>query len=221
MMSIHPYRPDAVARTEAWIEAGAAGMKWLPNSQNIDPRNDRCRPIFSLLARYNLPLIVHTGGEHTVTVLREELGNPEIMRPALEMGVTVILAHCATASGIFDRHWLDEFKTLVREFPNCYGDTSAICSPGRLRWVSSLLEDQSVVDKLIHGSDYPIPPIVWPAWRKLGFAQCLKLSRETSFLSRDILAKRALGFPDTGLTRFSSLVPTVLINRWLGPSPHL
>src|SRR5207237_1699976 len=55
-----------------WIERGAAAFKCLPNSQNIDPRDKRCEKIFDLLAAKKVPLIAHTGGEHTVTVRSEE-----------------------------------------------------------------------------------------------------------------------------------------------------
>ena len=34
-VSIHPYRPDAVERLDAAVEAGARAVKWLPNSQGV------------------------------------------------------------------------------------------------------------------------------------------------------------------------------------------
>jgi hypothetical protein len=62
--SVHPYRTGALEEIEKWIERGAVALKWLPNSQCMDPRDARCFPIYDLLVRKNIPMIVHTGGEH-------------------------------------------------------------------------------------------------------------------------------------------------------------
>src|ERR1043165_7826685 len=134
--SVHPYRKDALEETHRWIERGAVALKWLPNSQDMDPRDPRCQKIFDLLAARRVPLIAHTGGEHTVSVIRPDLGDPATLRPALERGVTVIMAHCGTQSGFFDQNWMPTFCELARHYPNCFGDTSAFNTPGRVRWMA-------------------------------------------------------------------------------------
>jgi mannonate dehydratase len=53
--SIHPYRPDALARLDAALAGGAVAVKWLPSSMNIDPRDPRCRPFCERLARTLAP----------------------------------------------------------------------------------------------------------------------------------------------------------------------
>lgn len=213
-MSVHPYRKDALDECHRWIERGAVALKWLPNSQGMDPRDRRCLPIYDLLAAKKVPLIAHTGGEHVVRIRRAELGNPEILRPALDRGVTVIVAHCGTASGIFDQHWLPAFCGLARKYPNCYGDNSAFNTPGRARWNTRILKEDGIAEKLVHGSDYPVPPTPWWMLLRLGYRRCRELSRVWSFLERDVQIKRALGYPETVFTNGSRLLPPGSLERW-------
>ena len=214
-MSIHPYRRDALDETARWIERGAAAMKWLPNSQNIDPRDQRCLPLYDLLARHSVPLIAHTGGEHTVSICRPAYGDPLLLQPALDRGVTVILAHCGTRSGIWDTDWLPRFCEMARKYPRCYGDTSAFCTPGRSRFMGRILRENGVVEKLIHGSDYAVPPTAWMSVRKLGWRKTRELQSVWSFLERDIRIKRAMGFPDAVFTQAAGLLAPRSLKRFI------
>ena len=217
-ISVHPYRRDAVSETARWLERGAVALKWLPNSQGMDPRDKRCTPVFDLLAAKKVPLIAHTGGEHTVRVIRPEFGNPEMLRPALERGVNVIMAHSGTRSGFFDGNWLPQFCALARQYPNCWGDTAAFCTPGRTRWVAQLLREPGVVEKLIHGSDYPVPPTAWFALRALGWRKVRELNGIPGFLERDVKIKRALGLPEAVFTNAAKVLGTGALGRWAVPS---
>jgi predicted TIM-barrel fold metal-dependent hydrolase len=213
-MAVHPYRRDAVDETARWIERGAVAMKWLPNSQNVDPSDKRCAPVFELLAAKKVPLIVHTGGEHTVNVIRPEFGNPEVMRPALDRGVNIIMAHSGTRSGIFDGDWLAQFCGLARKYPNCWGDTSAFCTLGRMRWIPRFLREEGVIEKLMHGSDYPVPPSAWFALGQLGWTKVRELNRLPSFLERDARIKRAMGVPDSVFTNAAKVLTPGSVQRW-------
>lgn len=213
-MSVHPYRADALDETARCIAAGSAAMKWLPSSQNIDPRDSRCRAIFELLACHGLPLIAHTGSEHTVCVTRKDLADPDILIPALDAGVTVIMSHCATASLPWEKDFSRRFIELARAYPNCYGDTSALTSPGRSHYLRRLL-GAGLADKLVHGSDYPVPPIAWLSLTQLGWRKTRQLSAIGSYLQRDVAIKRALGVPDTVFTNAARLLPAEALDRWL------
>ena len=46
------------------------------------------------MAESKLPLLAHTGGEHTLPVVRPEFADPRILTLPLECRVTVIAAHC-------------------------------------------------------------------------------------------------------------------------------
>jgi len=213
-MSVHPYRKDALDECHKWIERGAGALKWLPNSQGMDPRDKRCVPIFKLLAEKKVPLIAHTGGEHTVSVIRSELGDPEILRPALDQGVAVIMAHCGTKSGIFDTHWMPEFCELARKYPNCYGDNSAFATLGRSRWCAKILREEGVVEKLVHGSDYPVPPNAWFSFFSLGWSKARTLQRTWSYLERDVRIKQALGFPEIVFQNAARVLTPGCLEKW-------
>ena len=94
--SLHPYRRDAVAELERLIGRGACLVKWLPGAQNIQPDHPRCLPFYDALAHHRIPLLCHTGVEHTLKAFPNTLNDPRRLIPALERGVTVIAAHCGT-----------------------------------------------------------------------------------------------------------------------------
>ena len=213
-MSVHPYRPDALEATRKFLAAGAVAMKWLPSSQNIDARDKRCGPIFDLLARAKVPLIAHTGGEHTVRVTRKDLGDPDALIPALEAGVTVVMAHCGTRSLFFETDWSGRFAALARKYPNCYGDTSAFSAPGRTRWANWFIRHGDLLPKLVHGSDYPVPPSAWLSVMTLGFRQARRIGGIWSLMERDVAIKRAKGFPDFVFANAARILPPASLQRW-------
>src|SRR5262249_60242166 len=91
-VSIPPARPDALEELERCLAAGRVMMKCLPNCHNIDCSNPRYRKFWERMAESGLPLLAHTGGEHTVPVVRQEFSDPRILKLPLECGVTVIAA---------------------------------------------------------------------------------------------------------------------------------
>src|SRR5581483_6037704 len=113
-VSIHPARRDAMAELERCVSDGAVLMKCLPNCQNIDCSDRRYRPFWKRMAELRLPLLAHTGGEHTVPVVNAALADPKLLRLPLECGVTVIAAHCATRSGAFDPDYFDDWISMLR-----------------------------------------------------------------------------------------------------------
>ncbi|CAM4096495.1 amidohydrolase family protein [Roseateles saccharophilus] len=169
--SIHPYRPDALARLEAAISGGAVALKWLPSSMNIDLRDTRLRPFYERLAATRLPVIVHCGEERAVPGAgRQELGNPLLVRAALEQGVRIVVAHCASLGTALD---LDRgrprpassFSLFARLMDEDWGgrllgDVSVVLQANRGPDVARmLLAREDWHPRLLHGSDYPLPGI--------------------------------------------------------------
>lgn len=206
-VSIHPARPDALEELNRCLDAGAVMMKCLPNCQNINCSDRRFTKFWERMAEAKLPLLAHTGGEHTLPVVRPEFADPRILKLPLECGVTVIAAHSGTKSGLFDPDYFNVFTEMIRRFPNLYGDTSAFNVPMRGRHVLECLREP-LVSRLVHGSDYPVPVnghfawaggfVSWPDFRR-----CQKLP---NVLERDYLLKRAMGFPPEHFTRIASLL---------------
>src|SRR5213592_2429112 len=108
-VSIHPARPDAIEELDRCIAEGAVMMKCLPNCHNIDCGNSHYTRFWERMAETGLSLLAHTGGEHTVPVIRKDYSDPRILKRPLEIGVTVIAAHCATKSGLTNREYFDVF----------------------------------------------------------------------------------------------------------------
>jgi predicted TIM-barrel fold metal-dependent hydrolase len=206
-VSIHPARPDALEELERCLEAGAVMMKCLPNCHNINCNDRRLIKFWERMAEAKLPLLAHTGGEHTLPVVRREFSDPRILTLPLECGVTVIAAHCGTKSGLFDREYFHVFAEMTRRFANLYGDTSAFNVPIRGRHIPECLREP-LVSRMIHGSDYPVPVHGHFAWarRFIDWKTFRQWESHPNILERDYQLKRAMGFPEEVFTRVSGLI---------------
>ena len=206
-VSIHPARADALDELERCLEAGAVMLKLLPNCHNVDGNETRYKKFWERMAAAKLPLLAHTGGEHTVPVFDKKLSDPRILRLPLECGVTVIAGHCATKSGLFDPEYFHIFGEMLARHPNLYGDTSAFNVPIRGRHVRACLREP-FDSRLVHGSDYPVPVFGHWAWMQQfvdweGFRRCARIE---NVLERDYQLKRAMGFPAEHFTRARALL---------------
>jgi hypothetical protein len=201
-VSIHPARPDALEELERCLAGGAVAMKCLPNCHNIDCNDRRYTKFWERMAAAGLPLLAHTGGEHTVPVIRKELSNPAVLRLPLECGVTVIAAHCATKSGLTDPEYFFDLMAMFRKYPNLFGDISAFNVPLRGRHVRECLKPENV-SRLVHGSDFPVPVNGLWAWLRgfVGWNAWRASAREANVLERDYRLKVAMGFPPEVFTR--------------------
>ena len=169
--SIHPYRGDALAALESAIADGARAMKWLPAAMGIDPGSPRCDAFYRLLAKHDLPLITHAGHEAAVAgTARQDYGNPLKLRRALDLGVRVVVAHCASHGEDRDgkgrlRPSFELFADMLDaklpgDFGNLYGDISAVTQFNRAEVLQTLLARPEWHGRLLNGSDYPLPGIL-------------------------------------------------------------
>ena len=174
--SVHPYRADAQDELARVRRLGARAIKWIPSAQGIDPASPLCDRFFRALVGQGLPLITH-GGEQRATTGDDALGNPLRLRRALDAGVRVIVAHCASMgeSADIDRGPggpatanFDLFKRLMAE-PRystlLLGDLSAIGQRARSGPVLAELLRQAAPGapwskRIVFGTDYPIPAVM-------------------------------------------------------------
>jgi mannonate dehydratase len=171
--SVHPYREDALERLEEARRQGALAVKWLPSAMNIDLRDARCRPFFERMRHAALPLIVHCGEEKAVPGAgRDGLDNPLHVRVALDAGVRVIVAHAASLGHAADldrrsqptRAAFDLFSRLM-DGPEhrslLLADISAAFQSNREPRIGrTLIERDDWHERLLHGSDYPLPGVM-------------------------------------------------------------
>jgi len=153
-VSINPSRPDSIDELERCAEEGAALVKWIPSSQDFDPSLNTHKKFYQKLAELKLPILSHGGTEHALLSTEQDYNNPARLKPALDQGVTVIVAHCA-ASGLTNleahyKHFLD----MAKKYNHCYGDISSIQKNAKLKDLM-----QRIPEKLLYGSDFPVPPL--------------------------------------------------------------
>lgn len=194
--SVHPYRPDAIEELDRCIAAGAVAVKWLPNSQGIDPKDPRLDRFYDRLACAGIPLICHTGGEHTVHVVSKEYNDVKRLERALAAGATVVAAHSGTRSGLFDQDFFDDFVRMTRRWPNLYGDLAAWSAPNRVRHYGRLFRSGVDFGRILHGSDYPVPAIPWGFVGRLTTAEMRRCAAVKNPFDRDVELKRAVGLPE-------------------------
>jgi uncharacterized protein len=212
--SIHPYDPAALDRLAAARASGALAVKWLPPAQNIDPASPRCDAFYRALAASGMPLITHAGDERAVAGHDAALGNPLKLRRPLGLGVRVIVAHCASLGAATDldagangplRSAFDLFARLMDEAEHrgrLLGDLSAVAQANRgEEVVATLLERTDWHDRLVNGSDYPLPGVVplvgLDAFVRRGLLDAgavpvLRAIRDHNAILFDFVLKRAL-----------------------------
>lgn len=187
--SVHPCAKDALARLDWAATNGARAVKWLPSAHGIDPASPKCDLFYRHLAATRLPLISHAGDERAVRGHDEALGNPLRLRRALDAGVRVVVAHCASlgAGRDLDRGaagpLVPNFLLFARlmDAPahagRVAGDLSAVTLGNRVDVLATLLERRDWHPRLLNGSDYPLPGIL-------------------PLISPDLLAERGMLTPD-------------------------
>lgn len=198
--SVHPYRPDALEALDEAVALGAVLCKWLPNVQGIDPASPLCRRFYVRLRELGLPLLSHTGDEHTLPGPLQRLGELGRLAPALAAGVTVIAAH----AGCGGRTSAVEIADLCAREPRLFLECAALWTPHRFREMRRLLALPTLRDRWVYGSDYPVP-VFWPWLWGSGSAALRAARAETNPFDRRVLAALALGVPREALTRGAAL----------------
>jgi uncharacterized protein len=187
--SIHPYRQDCVNVLQHAVANGARAVKWLPPTMGIDPASAQCDRFYKAAAELNIPIISHGGEEKALHGANQPLfGNPLRLRRALDAGVRVVIAHCATMGTDVDDtgqtvRSFDIFANLMADSQwqnRLYGDISAIVLRNRDTAVlKTLLTETDWHPRLLNGSDYPLTGV-------------LPLISLATFVKADLLAEEAL-----------------------------
>jgi len=216
MISVHPYQNNATAILEKWHGQGARFVKWLPNSMGIDPEDERNDPFYKKMRELKMILLTHTGDEGAVGEKFPEYGNPKRFERALGLGVTVVMAHCASLGSYLDPTTGDEvlgfdiFLKMMEKYDGLlYGEISGLTQHNRYKKngaLKTLLKRKDLHHRLINGSDYPLPGINFliqtRALTSSGFIsseerEALNLIYSYNPLLFDFVLKRTLRHPET------------------------
>ena len=173
--SVHPYREDAVDALHWAADHRARAVKWLPPAMGMDPSSPRCDAFYEAMQRLDMPLLTHGGHELAAQGGgHQEFGNPLLLRRALDCGVRVIVAHCASLGAGIDLRSRGGAHTESRNFQLfmdmmrepaykdlLFGDLSAITQVNRApEALKALLLAEDIHHRLLNGSDYPLTGIV-------------------------------------------------------------
>ncbi len=215
--SLHPHSVPAEKMDAAiakLVADGAVAIKWLPGAMGIDPASPRCDAMYAALKKYHLPLITHAGEERAVEGAHQQhFGNPLRLRRPLDMGVKVVIAHCASMGQDVD---LDKgrdgkpvtsFSLFVRLMneqryeSNLFADISAVPQTNRSAALAHIVERDDWSHRLVNGSDYPLPGVmplisvdalVERGWLGKSEGTLIKSIREYNPLLFDFVLKRTL-----------------------------
>jgi predicted TIM-barrel fold metal-dependent hydrolase len=217
-ISVNPYRPDAIAELKKWAQRGARIVKWLPNAMGIDPSDPKCDPFYEKMKELDLILLSHGGEEKAVEAEEDQkLGNPLLLRRALDHGVKVIVAHCAGLGSnedldTRDRKQVSNFDLFLRLMDEkryeglVFGELSAMTQFNRSGNLRTMLAREDLHERLVNGSDYPLPavnllirtrPLVKQGYINSSEAGSLKEIYDFNPLLFDFVLKRTLKLPGT------------------------
>ena len=205
VISVNPQRKDALEELERWGPQAVA-LKWLPPAQRFDPSDARYDAFRRLLRSLELPVICHSGTEHTVPHGVQRLGDPSLCEPLLQLGIPVVLAHCGTCT-VFQpgADFVPTFGRMLEKYDHAFGDTAGFCSIVRHRNVFRFSTDR-YAGRILHGSDFPVPTSSLYYWRELGVGGMRRLQSIANPLDRDAEIKRAAGMPDSVFTKAYELL---------------
>ena len=176
IISIHPYRDDAVRVLRHYGEEGVRFVKWLPNAMGIHPASkvmkEKLEAYYRIMREYDMALISHTGDEKATEAEEFQfLGNPLHLKKPLDMGVKVVMAHVASLGECKEEDeplcepgttYIDMAIEMLKD-PNyrniLFADISALTQDNRKDNLDKVLENTSIHHSLINGSDYPLPAV--------------------------------------------------------------
>jgi uncharacterized protein len=216
--SIHPYGVAAneIESVVAKVAAdGAVAIKWLPAAMGIDPASPKCDAMYQAVKKYNLPIITHAGEERAVEGAHQQhFGNPLRLRRPLEMGVKIVVAHCASIGLDVDLDSTLKSAPLVESFvlferlmadkkyeANLFADISAIPQTNRSPALAKIVARDDWAYRLVNGSDYPLPGVmplfsvdsmVERGWIHKSEGEVIKQIREYNPILFDFVLKRTL-----------------------------
>jgi uncharacterized protein len=208
--SINPrraYARDELARAKA---DGAVLVKWIPSIMDIDPADTALIPFYRALKEAGLPLLTHTGAEHSFLEAKDSLCDPARLELPLRLGVTVIAAHAGTTGQSRGQDNMERALAMMARFPNLYADISSLTQVNKLGYLKRALGRPEARGRLIYGSDYPLiaTVLVWPYYQagRAPFRRLRAAARESNPWDRDVALKRAMGVPEDVFRRTAELL---------------
>lgn len=208
--SINPRRAYALQELARVKADGAVLVKWIPSIMDIDPADSALIPFYRALKAAGLPLLTHTGTEHSFLEAKDSLCDPFRLELPLSLGVTVIAAHVGTPGESHGQDNMERALVMMGRFPTLYADISSLTQINKLGYLKKILARKEIQGRLIYGSDYPLieTALVSPYYQT-GRAPLKKLrgaAKEKNTWDKDVALKRAMGVPEAVFKRAAELL---------------
>ena len=151
-MSVDPNNPDALGQMQRAVDLGLRGIKMSPVYQHYDPNGSLARRVHGAAQEMKLPILTHAAF-HCIANTPMEWANPlHYDRVARDFpNLKIILAHVGLP-------WFTDAMVLIRKHHNVFADISGGIAL-RPWWGYQALAccyENTVSDKLLFGSDFPI-----------------------------------------------------------------
>lgn len=150
--SVNPLKKDSVKELKhAILDLRLKGLKLHPPLQGFAPNDKRAYPVYKLAEELNIPVVFHIGTTPFGSLVRLSDANPLLIDDiAVDFPkLKIMLTHLGTL-------WTNETIMIVEKNPNVYLDTAAY-----LYEIKQILTKENIQrigeDKLIFGTDYPMP----------------------------------------------------------------
>ncbi len=130
-------------------DLGLRGIKLLSMYAGFRPCDPELDHLWSYATKHELPVLLHTQHAPLECTLPRHLDDVAIRYP----DVTIVMAHLS-------HPYENECVVTVRKHPNVYTDVSAIhYRPWRLYNSLMLVQEYSIWDKVLFGTDYPFATV--------------------------------------------------------------
>jgi len=182
--SVDPKKDSALdILKKAIYDLGLKGIKFHPPLQNFFVNDPKLYPIYEWAQEEGLPIVFHIGTTPFGHLCRLSQANPLLLDDiAVDFPyLKIVLTHLGTL-------WQDEAFMVVEKNPNVFIDTAAY-----LYEIEELLTDTLISrigeDKIIFGTDYPMPSPPHPVHNMKAFVEKIKQLPLSSEIKEKIFSK--------------------------------
>jgi len=150
--SVDPLAGNAIEILDHAVnKLGLKGLKLHPPLQNFFINDEKVFPVYEKALELNIPVVFHVGTTPFGSLCRLSQANPLLVDDvAVEFpGLRIMLTHLGTL-------WHNESFMVVEKNPNVFIDTAAYLYEIKDLLTLNLI-DRIGADKIIFGTDYPMP----------------------------------------------------------------
>jgi hypothetical protein len=141
-----------------------------------------------------LPFLTHVCCKFSSIGKDQSVGDPDRLREALGEGTTVIAGHACSYDIMFYEKLLPTFQDLAKRYPHFYANISTLTLPNRMRMLLHLRRYPEIHERLLFGTDYPLPVFHIAAWGRVAFGTLRKMIRTKNRFDRKVAVCHGLKF---------------------------